>query len=85
MQRYESDHWGGMLEDAKASLNPHIKMYYFDYQRLMKLEIAYIDRITEVKLQILAVIGSGIIALLIGVANFLSSWAFRVATANGWI
>ena len=60
----------------KRSAGNHMKFYFSTYERLVKVEIAYINRIREYKQRLVGVVASALLAALIGFASFLSAAAY---------
>ncbi len=65
------------LRKLKRKLGNHIKFYYHRYENLVKVEIAYINKIREYKQRVVGLIGSLVLALMIGVANFFSNLLYN--------
>lgn len=56
----------------KEGPGSHIRQNAFRYRKMIDREIVRVRRLKEVQLRSIALIGSGIIAALIGLANFIS-------------
>merc|ERR1712224_240202 len=65
-----------LLNDGAGA---HIRHEAYKYRKLIDFELAVICRIKDMQQHGLALIGSGIVATMVGIANFVSKLAFAIA------
>ena len=57
----------------------HIRTHAYQYSLKINAELARIERIREVQLRFIALLGSAVVALFVGIANFVSTYIYGVA------
>ena len=62
-----------VLKKLKAGLGGHIKKNAFAYHQVINREVARIGRIKQLQVRAVGLVGSGFVAALIGLANFVSN------------
>ena len=66
----------GMLTIFKQKLGKHMKENYYLYMKEIEEEMAHISRIQDLKSRMIALVGSTIVAVLVGLSNFVSRYAY---------
>ena len=59
----------------------HIRTHAYQYSLQISAELARIDRIREVQGRFVAILGSAIVALFVGIANFVSTYVYGMVVA----
>ena len=60
------------LQPGSAGPTKHLKANWYDYQTALSKEVARIERIKELRTQMVGLIGTAIASGLIGIASFIS-------------
>ena len=66
----------GMLTILKQKLGKHMKDNYYLYMKEIQEEISHIERIQDLKSRMIALMGSTFVAVLVGLSNFVSQYAY---------
>ena len=66
-----------MLNDGPGA---HLRVNAYKYARIINKELAVIGRLRELQQRAVALIGSGILALLVGLANLISNLIYDAIT-----
>ena len=76
------DHLLIALNDGPGA---HIRQHAYQYRHMLEREIACVRRVREVQLRALALVGSTIVASLVGIANFLARIAYAVMQCGTYV
>ena len=68
------------FDDQRWAGRTFLRLNAYRYSRTINKELAVIGRLRELQQRAIALIGSGILALLVGLANLLSSLTYYVLT-----
>ena len=69
-----------LLKMLKQGPGKHIKTHYYEYTKVIKKEMARIRHIQDLQARVVALIGTGIGAVLVGIANFTSTIFYNKIT-----
>ncbi len=73
-----------VFEGLKQTIPTHIKLFYPKYVAAIDAEIAAITRVQELKQRAIALIGSLVLSVFVGLSNFASRWAFEAYFDQGF-
>ena len=60
----------------------HIRAHAYQYSLKIRAELARIERIRELQLRAVALLGTAIVALFVGIANFISNIIYGIVAAT---
>ena len=70
----------GLLKLLKQGPGAHLKAHYYEYVKAIKTEIAHVQRIQDLQQRVVALLGTAIISISVGIANFLSTIIYNYIT-----
>lgn len=71
-----------LLTELNQGPGVHIRQNAFRYHKALDRELMRIRRVREIKQNLVTLVGSSFVAVLVGVANFLSRLAYNAVVAG---